>query len=140
MEKKPIVPVSEEARQRLLNLQGYVILGRPKGGNSYQGYVENSWTMDWRGDYAVFFWSGEAVSNFGTKHNLNAYKDAKYHFDRLIQDRPDWDIQMFDVRDENIPVVLDWEGWIEAQAYNPNTLSGVTDKFKARNFKFTMKE
>jgi len=39
-----------------------------------------------------------------------------------------------------MPYELDIEAWLDAQAHNPNTLSGVTNKFKARNTIFKVKE
>lgn len=133
-------PVSEERRQRLLALEGFLILGRPKGGNSYQGFVENSFSMGWSPNYVNFWWSGEATSNFGTKHKIDGRADAEHYLAEERRLRPDWDIEIFDAKDENLPVVLDWDGWVDAHAYNPNTLSGVSDKFRARNFRFEMKE
>lgn len=134
----PVEPVSPETRERLLALEGYVILGLPPGRNAYQGYVENSFTMDWEPDYVNFFWSGNATSNFGTSHIVDGKANAEYYIEKLRRDNPEWKIDVWDVRDENLPVKLDWDAWVEAQAYNPNTLSGVTNKHKARNFKFEM--
>jgi hypothetical protein len=95
--------------------------------------------MGWDSDHVLFWWSGPATSNFGSKHVLDARADATHALEHLKKLQPDWDIVLYDVRDEALPVILDWDGWIEAQAFNPNTLSGVSNKFKARNMKFTMK-
>ncbi len=138
-ERKPIVPVSEEQRQKLLALQGVVILGNEKGGNHFKGYVEHSWSMDWSSDHVLFWWSGPATSNLGSKHMLDARKDAEHALKSILSSHTSWDVTVWDVRDEALPVILDWESWVQAQAFNPNTLSGVTDKFKARNMPFKMK-
>ena len=65
---------------------------------------------------------------------------AEDMIEKFRNDYPDWDFDIHDAHDEDaLPVVLDWNQW--AMACRPAaTLSGVLDKYGARNIQFTMKE
>lgn len=140
MAKLPIEPVTPERRGRLLATDGYIILGHAPGDNSFQGFVEHSFSMAWDKRSVNFFWSGAATSNFGTKHVLDGKANAEEYVKKERLLHPDWQIEAWSVRDPTLPVTLDWDRWVEAHAYNPNTMSGVTDKFAARNFRFEMRD
>lgn len=138
--REPRVPLTQEQRDRLLAREGYVILIHEPGANQYHGYVENSFSMSLDSSRTCLFGSGEYVSNFGTRHVLDGRADAEHHAGDLRKSHPDATVVVWEVHDENLPVILDWEEWLDAQAYDPNTLSGVTNKFKARNLRFDMRE
>ena len=130
-ERKPIVPVSEETRQRLLTMPAFVLLGFPTKANAYQGYVEQSFSMSWSSNHVLIY-----TNSWGD--GRKQAEEAKQDSERIIYM---WALEVYDARDtEKLPIVIDWEAWIEAQAFNPNTLSGVNDKFKARNAPFKMKD
>ncbi|QIG70125.1 hypothetical protein EVB87_025 [Rhizobium phage RHph_N28_1] len=128
-QRQPLVPLTEEQREKVRSSDRWVILARVPGENSYQGYVENSFCMDWSKDRVLQFnmvW-GDGKAN------------GEEHLSTARNNHPSWEIEMYHWRDENLPVILDIESWLDDLAHNPNTLSGVSDKFKARNIPFTMK-
>lgn len=116
------------------NLSGYVVLARY--GDSYQGIIEHSFWMDLSDERALFFWSSKnATSNFGGKFEVDGFKDAKHHLLKFSKDNPNLDFKIYDVHADDLPVEFDWDEWREA-CKPAETLSGVKDKFKARNVKF----
>ena len=128
---KPIVPVTPEQRERLAALPGVIVLIRRPGANAYEGYVEHSFSMDYSGSHVNFWWQSP-------EHDGKRYAEA--HAADIRRHHQDWEVEVWDARDPKLPVTLDWEVWIEAQAHNPNTLSGVSNKFAARNIPFRMRE
>lgn len=136
MPREPIVPVSAEQRETLLQFKGFVILGQEPQSNTLSGYVEHSFCMGWDSGYALLFlW-----------HPIRGWRKTE---ESALRDAEEWlvsarkkvsDAKIWDIHDPELPVVFDMESWIDAQAYNPNTLSGVSNKFKARNAAFTMKD
>lgn len=138
-ERKPVVPISDERRAQLLDLAGYVILVRKTADEPYEGYVEQSFGMGFDPKRVNFWWSGEAHSNFGTKHTIDGRESAMRHAETIEKNHPDWSVEVWDAHNEDLPIVIDWNAWADAQAHDPNTLSGVSDKYKARNAPFTVK-
>ncbi|QXV73994.1 hypothetical protein [Rhizobium phage RHEph12] len=128
-ERKPNVPLSEDRRAAIRASDRWIILAKLPGDNSYQGYTELSFCMDWSKDYVLQF---NMVWGDGKKN-------CEEHLALARSNHPTWEIEMYDWRDENLPVILDIEKWLDANAHNPNTLSGVDDKYRARNIPFTMK-
>jgi len=121
----------------------WIILGILKqGGNAYVGVVEHSWSMGIDAERANLFWSGEARDNIvGAKWNLDGLHDAEHHLQHVRKTRPEYEWTIFDVHQEDIlPVVIDWERWDKDNARSDKTLSGVVNKFGARNPRFRMKE
>jgi hypothetical protein len=136
--------MSPEIREKLLNLPGYVVLGKREGGNAYNAIIERSFSMDVSSDNANFWWIGEARDNFfGAKWELSkeiVLKNAERHRDAFNKTRPDMKFEVFDVRDPDLPIVIDWDTWLWAHESSDKTLSGVRDKFIARNPPFKMKD
>lgn len=126
----PVEPLTEEKREILRGLRKHVLLGFPPGGNAWQGHVELSFAMDWHVD-RVRIWT----DTWG-----DGRENSERHMQQSQEVRPDWQMKVFNLEDEDLPIIIDIEKWIDDQAYNPNTLSGVTDKFAARNAPFKMKE
>ncbi len=120
------------------HLPGYVVLGREKGSNSYKAIIEQSFFMDLSGEFACFFWSSNnATSNFGGKFKIDGLKNAEHNRDKFAKDS-EMIFEIFDVHDDNIPIEIDWDYWRLCNE-PANTLSGVKDKFGARNPRFKMK-
>jgi hypothetical protein len=122
------------------DLPAFIILGRKPGDNAYTGYVEHSFSMGESKDESLVFWSSQnAASNFGGKFVVDGRKKAENHLNILRQKDAKTEWEIYDVTDENIPVVLNWQIWHWAN--EPDyTLSGVRDKYRARNVKFSIKE
>jgi hypothetical protein len=141
---KQTTTMSDETRERLLALPGFVILGKHKGGNSYCfGYTEGSFSMSLSEDKTNFWWYGTAYSNFGTKHELtpeSVRKNIERHVKDLELGHPDVEFEVWDVHDPLIPVEFDWELWLWGSQSSDKTLSGVVDKYAARNLRFRMKD
>lgn len=127
--RKPIEELSQEQRTRIAALKAWVIFGKPKEDNAFKGYVEHSWHLDYSPDY-VRIWT----------ETWNDEKSMQKMLEETQSLHPSWEFVLYEVHDPEMPFELDIEAWLDAQAYNPNTLSGVTDKFKARNATFKVKE
>lgn len=115
----------------------FIILGRKRGENSYMGYVEHSFTLGPSKDQTFVYWtSANASSNFGGKFLIDgkswAEKDLAYLYRRADEE---W--EMFNVEDP-LPVVLDWRKYWWGQERDNMTLSGVRNKYAARNVDFKM--
>ncbi|WP_147373616.1 MULTISPECIES: hypothetical protein [Sphingomonadales] len=142
-EHMPIEPVGPARREALMASEGCIILGRKPGSNSHQGFAENNFSvgdMEWHAEYANFFLSRDSWSSSGKKQMIRGEVEAEVCVESERRRLPDWEIEIWDVHDEHLPVVIDWEGWIDAWAYDPNNkMSGVTSMFKACNLRFTMR-
>ena len=126
----------EEWSKRKMALPGYVCLGMQEGEAGFVGLVEHSFSLGTDPNRTQFFWTGPAVSNLGTHHDIDGLEDAKYR----VSKHPELDIEIYDARDaEALPVELDWYSWLidSLPAY---TLAGVNNKFGARNLRFRFKD
>lgn len=114
----------------------FILLGRKKGENAYMGYVENSFSLSTSKNETFVYWSSNnATSNFGGTFVIDGKAWAEKDLAKL-QLRPDEDWQMFSVEDA-LPVTLDWRMY--HWGHEPDlTLSGVRDKYAARNVRFEM--
>lgn len=123
------------------HLQGYIVLGRKKGDNSYLGTIENSFSLGLSKDFVQFHWSSDnATSNFGGNFKVDGLECATETKEYHSRIDPDIEFEIYDVHDEEkLPVIIDWDQWREDSSAAA-TLSGVKNKFGARNPKFTMKE
>jgi hypothetical protein len=117
---------------------GFIILGHEPQQNSYLGKVEGSFSMDVSKDFTQFHWTGTAYSILG-KHQLDGRADAEEELRRLKKDRPDVEWTIYDVHADDLPVLIDWDGWRRANE-PADTLSGVRNKYVARNPRFYMIE
>ena len=117
-------------------MPGYVCLAVTPGEEWYTGVVENSFSLGVSLARTQFFWSGKAYSNLGTTHVLDGWKSAKYRRDWFQKTYPGIPVFIFDARNvETLPVTLDWEQWL-LDCRPAEGLSGVTNKFGARNILF----
>lgn len=133
--------IINEKNLKLMQLPGYIVLTKEPGSNHYRGIIELSFSLDTSKDRTQFFWSSDnASSNFGGKFKIDGYKDAEYSIENWSKSKPDWIFEIFDARDDSkLPVYLDWDRWLNGNR-RADTLSGVNDKFDARNLIFQMKE
>jgi hypothetical protein len=122
------------------NLPGYVILGTYRSTNSFVGVIERSWSMDLAPDRTNFFWSSKnATSNLGGKFEVDGLESATHYLNHFAERHPDIEFKIYDINDENLPVIIDWDEW-RKDSEPAETLSGVKNKFGARNPKFYMPE
>lgn len=116
----------------------YVVLGERDG--HLVGIIERSFSMDLSDERVRIWWSSEnAVSNFGIHHVVNGEKDAEYHRECFDQNHSEVGFQVFDLNAPDCPIDIDWAGYLEASAPDSQKLSGVKDKFGARNPKFHLR-
>lgn len=119
------------------NLPGYIVLARQKGGNTYSGVIEGSFSLDRSLERTQFFWTSDnATSNFGGSFKVDGKKNAVEAAEYWGAKFPDVQFTVHDVHADDLPVVMDWDGWRRAKAPSEKTLSGVVDKFGARNVRF----
>ncbi|MDE2426311.1 MAG: hypothetical protein KGO96_10445 [Elusimicrobia bacterium] len=76
------------------------------------------------------------VSSF----KVDGRAEAEHQRDIFMKKIPDMTWEVFDARAEDLPIEIDWEAWNKDNEFTPNTLSGVRNKFRARNAPFRMKE
>lgn len=122
----------EQEKNRLLNLPGYVILGNEPGANHLSAIIERSWSMDKSQD-RVLFWF--------VRPDMKAervYKNCEHYRDMFSKDGAEY--QIWDARDPNLPIEINWEEWLWAQTFDDKKVSGVRDKFRGRNPEFKMLE
>lgn len=124
---------------KLRELPAWVVLGKEPGGNSYKAVVERSFSMDLDAERACIFWSsGDATSNIGGSFKIDGKAAADRHQKMFEKACPGMTFEVFDVHGE-IPIEIDWDRYEADNEFVPNTLSGVRNKFNARNARFEMK-
>lgn len=124
------VEISPEIK-RFLPL--YVVLGRSPEQNSWQGRIENSFSMDWSFDRVRLWWSGKAFSILG-EHKINGKNDAEYNCPpRGGNTQPGWEYKVFDLTSDECPIEVDLVQWLVDMD------KGARPKFENRNPKFTIK-
>ena len=71
---------------------------------------------------------------------MDGRQDAEKRVEKFQRGCLDWEFAIYDAHDDDaLPVTLDWNQWAMDCRPAPN-LSGVVDKYGARNIQFTMKE
>ncbi len=95
--------------------------------DGYRGLVEHSMTLGTDKSRVRLWWTKAEWTDGRT----NAEASAKYTSDARAVD-------IWDAHDPALPIVIDWDGWVRDNE-PAKTLSGVRDKFKARNALFTVR-
>lgn len=116
---------------------GFIVLGRAKTANAFQAIVEHSWCMDLSPDRACFFWDPAPGDKRGLKPDCGKLSAEKYR-DEFNQSRPDREFAVYDIADPALPVKLFWDEWRSDNEPYANSMSGVRNKFRARNVRFDM--
>lgn len=117
--------------QRFLPIR--CLLGRAPLDNHPKGLVENSFSMDWRDDRILLFWSGKAYSILG-EHKLDATKEIEAQLEHYRRQHPDWEFLALDPLAEDSPIEIDWQFWLDARE------AGARRKYDSRNAPFKMRE
>lgn len=115
----------------------FILLGRKKGDNAYMGYVEHSFSLGTSKDQTFVYWtSANASSNFGGKFSIDGKSWAEKDLASLSK-RADEEWEIFNI-DDPLPVELDWRTYWWGHERDNCTMSGVRDKYAARNVNFKM--
>lgn len=125
------------------DMVGFVVLAKSKTDNSYKAIIERSWSMDLSSDCCLFFWTGKGYSALfkpGAYVEIDGFKDATHHKEKFGQNNAGMDFTIFEVHATDLPIAIDWDTWRKDCAPSEKTLSGVQNKFGARNPRFVMKE
>ncbi len=147
MPPKKNLPTEEEIKIRndsLMSIQGFIILIQKPYHlleNVFFGPVEQSFSLSVEEGRTQFFWEHNSDPSYGliwAEKSLKSFETA----------HPNWSYQIYDVKRpsanknvlgaEELPVIIDWDDWLDANQLS-NTLSGVKDKYRARNLKITSK-
>jgi len=122
------------------HLPGYIVLGRKPTDNAYQGVIELSFSMGLSPDRVNFNWSlDNATSNFGGNFKVDGLKLAEKAKKTFTEAYPDMEFEIFDVHNDELPVIINWDQWRRDSAQDLKTLSGVKYKMGARNPRFEMR-
>jgi len=122
----------ETEAKRLLALPGYVILGTVPGGNSLSAVIELSFAMDESMERVLFWFVRPDMKAENVLKNCERYRE--------MFSKGGKEFKIWDVRDPELPIEINWEEWLWAQSYDDRKVSGVRDKFRGRNPQFKMKE
>lgn len=121
-------------------MEGFVVLSERKMENTFHSPIENSFSLDVSPNFCQFCWSSEkATSNFGGSFSVDGMEHAKRMKAFAERELPDFPFVIWNIHDPLIPVEIDWVKWEKAMQ-PAKTLSGVADKFLARNVPFKCKE
>lgn len=130
-------------------MKGYVVLGKREGGNAYSAVIERSFSMDVSSERVNVFLIGVFTDNLvGAKWDLTKQKvlacaekyRATFSGRGDIVGCPKMQFEVWDIDDPKLPIVIDWDDWRRGNERSDKTLSGVRDKFSARNPRFYMRE
>lgn len=125
--------ITEERKASLMAVQGYILLIKKPGDAQFYGTVENSFSIGIEPNRAFLYWTSAYRNIDGLEW---ANKDLAY----WKKQYPDYEYTIYDARDaEKLPVVLNWDVWLDAHTPSEKTMSGIKNKYDARNLKFTLK-
>ncbi|MER8601017.1 hypothetical protein NKH09_24535 [Mesorhizobium sp. M1339] len=111
-------------------LKGAIVLARRPDENGLVGLIETSLFMVWSATRVRFWWT-DIISDaaLGLRFDVDGMRDAEAHARHCREEHPNWEITVWDVHDENLPISIDWNAWAEAD-----------DKYSNRNPTFAIKE
>jgi len=133
-----VSPLPPETRARLQSVQGYVMLIRKPGDLAWYGPCENSFSLSTEKFRTFFFWSSLPDSSWNPP--INGLEWLRKDLASWKTTHPDWEYAIYDARDADaLPVVLDWEQWLQAHRPDDTKLAGIVDKYRARNLSFKVR-
>lgn len=130
----------EELRRQCLDLPSYILLSQRPGEEWFRGYTENSWSLSYDSkDRTYLFQTGTFYGPLGHRHDIDGKEWAEEVRDDYLNDNPDHRAFIFDAFDEKLPVKLDYHRYDRyvRDSRPSDTLSGVINKYGARNIKFS---
>ena len=135
---------TEERNKKLMAIPGYIVLiKKPNEPDTWYGPIERSFSLDVQKWRTQFFWTADNVySNIGTgPHKVDGFNDAQQSMTYWKNLYPDWEFHMYNAREpESLPVVIDWDKWLDAEQPAENKFSLVKNKFDSRNLYIYPKE
>ena len=111
--------------------QGLIVLITKPNDSVLYGPVECSFSLDVQPNQTFLYWSSE-------EYKLDAVKWSQRDIKMWRESHPDWTFQVYDANDPLLPIVIDWAGYEDARSPG-DTLSGVKNKYRARNLFFHRK-
>ena len=125
--------MEEAMKARLTALDGFVILIQKPGDPVFYGPVENSFSLGVDANRTFFYWTSKERGMDGREWAEGDLADYR-------RKHPDWLLTLWDAKDaEKLPVVLNWELWLDAHEPSDQTVSGIKNKHEARNLRFHVK-
>lgn len=127
------VEQSAERIAQLKSLPGYIMLIKKPDDYQLYGPVENSFSLGVEANRTFFYWTSESRGIDGWSW---VNKDVAY-WKNLY---PTWEYTIYDARDaEKLPVVLNWDLWLDAHTPSSKTMAGIKNKHEARNLRLKLK-
>ena len=131
--KEPLTLIDEDRNAKLMAVQGYILLIKKPGDEKLYGPVENSFSLGVEPNRTFFFWTSKV-------QNIDGWEWVNRDLKMWKEKYPGWEYAVYDARDaEALPVVLNWDLWLDAHQRSNDTLSGIKNKHEARNLRFTLK-
>jgi hypothetical protein len=130
---------TDARNKRLLENNIFIVLGINPVTNKYCGPIKNSFGLDIREGWTQAWWSAfEGCDKWA--ENVDGQKEAQRSVDYWVKQGKNWNWKIYRVQTDELPIVIDWEHYLWAHTYDDKTLSGIVDKYGARNFRFKTKE
>ncbi len=118
-----VTPASEVRKAELMAVKGYIMLIRKPGDNQLYGPVENSFSLGVEPNRTFLYWTSSAY------RNIDGWKWVNKDVDYWKKQHPDWEYTVYDARDaDKLPVVLNWDLWMDAHTPSDKTLAGIKNK------------
>ena len=112
---------------------GHVVIITKPGDPTLYGPVELSFSLDVRPNQTFRYWSSTGT------HPRSSIEWSDKDITMWKASHPDWTFERYEVNDPKLPIILDWEAWDDACTPSSNTISGVKNKYGARNLNFHKK-
>lgn len=127
--------MTDALRERLMSI--HVVLIRRPDESHWWGPVEHSFSLGTSPNQTFFYWSSLPDSGYDPPIDGLAWlrKDLK----GWEAKNPTWKYYIFDAHDPELPVTIDWERWLSAHEPDGTKLSGIANKYYARNFQIAPK-
>ena len=121
----------------LMSLQGYIILIKKPNDSNLYGPIEDSFSLNITKNQTFFYWDSRGSKLW---REMDGKKWVEKDLEYWKRQHPDWEMKVYNPRDnDNLPIVIDWEVWLDAHIPSNQSLSGVKSKYWARNLQFREK-
>jgi hypothetical protein len=125
--------LSDDRKASLMAVQGYIMLIKKPGDDQLYGPVENSFSLGIEPNRTFLYWTSE-------HRQINGWDWVNKDLVYWKGQHPDYEYTIYDVRDaEKLPIVLNWDLWLDAHTPSDKTMAGIKNKHEARNLRFKLK-